>query len=160
MDMHIQGARREHKAIQEIEDFVHTGPDTLAGRYLRRFWQPIHLSHDLKAGWSIPLRVLGEDLTLYRGETGTPFVVGHKCAHRGVQLSAGTVEGNDIRCAYHGWKYDGSGQCIEQPGTPNSFADKVRIKSYPAVERLGMIFAYMGEGQPPAPRHYPLFENA
>jgi 5,5'-dehydrodivanillate O-demethylase len=163
MDTHVgrtDPAGDDRKGAQEVDDFVHTGPDTLAGRYLRRFWQPIHLSKDLKAGWSVPIRVLSQDLTLYRGEGGAPFAVGHKCAHRGVQLSAGIVEGDCIRCPYHGWQYDGTGQCTEQPSTPNSFAHKVRIPSFPAVDRLGMIFVYLGEGKAPPPPHYPLFENA
>ena len=160
MDMHLQPGIRDRKAIPDIEDYAHTGPDTLAGRYLRRFWQPIYVSKDLKPGWSVPVRMLNQDLTLYRGEAGKPFAVGYKCAHRGVQLSAGTVEGDSIRCAYHGWKYDGSGQCTEQPSTPNSFAGKVKIPGYPVVERLGMIFIYLGEGEAPPAPHYPEFENA
>jgi Rieske 2Fe-2S protein len=66
---------------QEI-DFVHTGPATIAGRYLRRFWQPIYLSRDLATGTSVPIRVMGEDFTLYRGESGRPYVTVHRCPHR------------------------------------------------------------------------------
>jgi len=156
----IQAAESARSATADIEDFVHTGPDTLAGRYLRRFWQPVALSADLKAGWSVPVRALSQSLTLYRGESGRAFAVGPKCAHRGVQLSAGIVEGDCIRCPYHAWKYDASGQCIEQPATPNSFADKVRIPSWPVVERMGLIFVYFGGGAPPPAPHFPAFENA
>ena len=156
----FQVAGRGRNDVADVEDFVHTGPDTLAGRYLRQFWQPVYLSADLKPGWSVPARLLSQDLTLYRGEGGAAFAVGHKCAHRGVRLSAGIVEGDCIRCPYHAWKYDSAGQCIEQPSTPNSFADKVRIPSWPVVERLGMIFVYLGKGAPPPAPHYPAFENA
>lgn len=149
----------ERNAIPEVEDFVDTGPETLAGRYLRRYWQPIYISADLAPGWSVPVRILHRDLTLYRGESGRAFVVGPKCAHRGVQLSAGIVEGDCIRCPYHAWQYDGSGQCTEQPDTPNAFADKVRIPSYPVVERLGLIFVYFGDGAPPPAPSYPEFED-
>jgi 5,5'-dehydrodivanillate O-demethylase len=141
------------------DDFVHTGPGTLTGRYLRRFWQPLYCSHDLAPGCAVPVRVLGEDFTLYRGKTGTPHLVGFRCAHRGTQMSAGWVEDDCIRCFYHGWKYDGSGQCIEQPAEPTSFADKIRILGYPVREYLGLIFAYLGEGNPPDFVTYPKLES-
>lgn len=141
------------------DDFVHTGPGTLAGRYLRRFWQPLYCSHDLAPGCAVPVRILGEDFTLYRGKTGTPHLVGFRCAHRGTQMSAGWVEDDCIRCFYHGWKYDGSGQCIEQPAEPTSFAAKIRIPGYPVKEYLGLIFAYLGEGKPPEFVIYPKLES-
>src|SRR5262249_39926261 len=81
---------------------------TVAGRYLRSFWQPVFRARDLTAGRAFPLRIMGEDFTIYRGETGTPHVVGPRCAHRRPQLSVGWVEGDCIRCFYHGWKCDGS----------------------------------------------------
>ena len=153
----------------DYADLVHTGPGTLAGRYLRLFWQPIYRGHDLEAGQAVPIKVLGEPFTLYRGEVpssgtrnpelGTPHVVAFRCAHRGTQLSTGWVEGDCIRCLYHGWKYDASGQCVEQPGEDASFASKVSIRSYPTQEYLGLIFAYLGEGEPPPIRRYPEFER-
>jgi len=88
-------------------DFIRTGPKTLAGKYLRMFWQPVFCSHELAAGRAAPIRILGEDLTLYRGESGTPHVIGFRCAHRKTQLSIGWIEGDCLRCFYHGWKYDG-----------------------------------------------------
>ncbi len=141
------------------KDFVHTGPGTLAGQYLRMFWQPVYCAHDLPAGRVVPIRIMEEDFTLYRGETGAPHLVGFRCAHRGTQLSVGWVEGDCIRCFYHGWKYDGSGQCIEQPAELKPFADKIRIPSYPVKEYLGLIFAYLGKGEPPPLTRYPKFEN-
>jgi len=140
-------------------DFVHTGPGTLAGRYLRMFWQPVYYAVDLPAGRAVPIRIMSEDFTLYRDEGGTPHVVAFRCAHRGTQLSTGWVEGDCIRCFYHGWKYDGSGQCVEQPAEDAGFASKVKIKGYPTQEYLGMIFAYLGEGNPPALPRYPEFEH-
>src|SRR5919199_1204550 len=140
-------------------DFVHTGPGTLAGRYLRRFWQPVYRVQDLAAGEAVPLRLMGEDFTLYRGEDGTPHVVAARCAHRGTQLNTGWVEGDCLRCLYHGWKYESSGQCVEQPGEDESFARKVRIASYPVREYLGLIFAYLGEGEPPPFRRFLAFEG-
>ena len=141
-------------------DFIRTGPKTLAGKYLRMFWQPVFCSHELAAGRAVPIRILGEDLTLYRGESGTPHVIGFRCAHRKTQLSIGWVEGDCLRCFYHGWKYDGSGQCVEQPAEPKPFAEKIRIPGYPVQEYLGLIFVYLGKGEaPPLPR-YPKLESA
>src|SRR6266516_7652178 len=135
-------------------DFVHTGPGTLAGRYLRMFWQPVHLAEDLKPGRAVPIRIMSEEFTLYRGENG-PHLLAFRCAHRGTQLSTGWVEGDEIRCFYHGWKYDGSGQCVEQPAEPEPFCQRIKIKSYPLQEYLGLIFAYLGEGEPPPLPRYP-----
>ena len=140
-------------------DFVHTGPNTLAGTYLRSFWQPVFCSHEIQPGCARPIRILGEDLTLYRGDGGAPHVVGFRCAHRKTQLSIGWVEGDCLRCFYHGWKYDGSGQCVEQPAEPKPFSDKIRIPSYPVTEYLGLIFAYLGEGEPPPLPSYPKLES-
>jgi len=110
-------------------DFEHTGPGTLAGRYMRAYWQPIYRAEDLLPGRAIPLRVMSEDFTLYRGQRGTPHLTASRCAHRGTLLSTGWVEGDSIRCRYHGWKYDGSGQCEEQPGEDGAFAQKVQIRT-------------------------------
>jgi 5,5'-dehydrodivanillate O-demethylase len=140
-------------------DFVHTGPGTLAGRYLRSFWQPVFRADDLPVGRAFPLRIMSEDFTIYRGETGTPHVVGPRCAHRRTQLSVGWVEGDCIRCFYHGWKYDGGGQCIEQPAESEGFAKNVRIASYPTREYLGLIFAYLGEGETPEFPRYAELES-
>lgn len=143
----------------EFSECIMTGPGTLAGRFLRMFWQPVCCSYELAAGRPLPIRILGEDFTLYRGESGKPHLVGSRCAHRGTQLSVGWIEGECIRCFYHGWKYDGAGQCIEQPAEGQSFA-KVRIPSYPVKEYIGLIFAFLGEGEaPPLPR-YPRFERS
>ncbi len=137
------------KARTDYLNFHHTGPGTLAGRYMRMFWQPVYHSHDLPTGHAKPIRIMSEDLTLFRGEGGAPHLLAFRCAHRGMQLSPGWIEGDCIRCFYHGWKYDGSGQCVEQPAEPKPFSQKVRIASYPTREYLGLVFAYLGEGEPP-----------
>ncbi|MBM2812954.1 MAG: hypothetical protein HW416_3713, partial [Chloroflexi bacterium] len=82
-----------------------------------------------------------------------------RCAHRGTQLNVGWVEGDCIRCLYHGWKYDETGQCIEQPGEDEEFATRVKIRSYPTEEYLGLIFVYLGEGETPPLRRFPDFER-
>jgi 5,5'-dehydrodivanillate O-demethylase len=146
-------------ASADCTDFAHTGPGTLAGRFMRTFWQPVERARNLLPAHAKPLRIMSEDFTLYRGEGGVPHVVAFRCAHRGTQLSTGWVEGDCIRCFYHGWKYDGSGQCVEMPAEDASFPPKVQIKSYPTEEYLGLIFAYLGEGEaPPLPR-YPELEE-
>ena len=141
------------------KDFVHTGPGTLAGRYLRSFWQPIYVGEELAPGRAVPLRIMSEDFTLFRGESGTPHTVEARCAHRRTPLHMGWVEEDCIRCRYHGWKYDGTGQCVEQPGELESFAKKVQITSYPTQEYLGLIWAYLGEGAPPPMRRLPDMEK-
>jgi len=143
----------------DYADFVHTGPGTLAGRYMRTFWQPVSRADDLPPGRAKPIRIMSEDFTLYRGESGAAHLVAFRCAHRGTQLSTGWVEGDSIRCFYHGWKYDANGRCIEQPAEPTPFCERIRVRSYPTEEYLGIIFAYLGEGQaPPLPR-YPAMEK-
>jgi 5,5'-dehydrodivanillate O-demethylase len=84
-------------------------------------------------------------------------VVAQRCAHRGTQLSVGFIEDGCIRCLYHGWKFDGNGQCVEMPAETADFAAKVRIRACPAREYLGLIFAYFGPGEPPAFPHLPPF---
>lgn len=149
---------RAAAAQPAYKDFAHTGPGTLAGRYLRSFWQPVFEARDLIAGRAVPIRIMSEDFTLYRSESGTPHLTAARCPHRGTQLSTGWVEGEAIRCYYHGWKFDGSGQCVEQPPEPESFAHKVRIATYPTEEYLGFIFAYLGEGSAPEFPRFPEFE--
>ena len=146
------------KTQDACADFVHTGPGTLAGRYMRMFWQPVYRAQDIAPGHAKPIRIMGEQLTLYRGEGGAPHVVAFRCAHRGTQLSTGWVEDDNLRCFYHGWMYAPDGQCVEQPAEPEPFPQKVRIRSYPTEEYLGLIFAYLGEGEPPPMPRYPDFD--
>lgn len=141
-------------------DFHHTGPGAIAGRYLRRFWQPVFHSDELEVGRAKPIKIMNVDYTLFRGQDGKPCLTQFRCPHRGLALSAGWVEGNTIRCFYHGWRFDGSGHCVEQPAEPRPFLDKAKIKAYPCKDYLGFVFAYLGEEQPapPMPR-YPDFEE-
>ena len=138
----------------EFADLEPVGPGTPAGRYLRMFWQPVMRAKDLPAGKAKPLEILGEKFTIYRGDGGTPHIAAFRCPHRGTQLSLGWVEGDTLRCRYHGWRYDGSGQCVEQPNEDRPFCDKVKLPTYPTKEYVGLIFAYFGEGAPPPFRHY------
>jgi 5,5'-dehydrodivanillate O-demethylase len=139
----------------ELQELVHVGPGTLGGRYWRRFWQPIYRVADLPVGAAKPLMMLGEQFTLYRGEGGACHLVAFRCAHRGTQLSVGWIEDDCIRCRYHGWRYDATGQCVEQPGEDPSGAARVRIGSYPVQDYLGLLFAYLGDDEAPAFPRYP-----
>src|SRR3954469_18166901 len=146
--------------IGERFDFVHTRPGTLAGRYLRRYWQPVYLSEKLAKGAVVPIRILSEDIALYRGESGAAHAIANECAHRLTRLSTGWVEGDTIRCRYHGWRYDESGQCVEQPAEPKPFCARVRkLASYATHEAHGFVFAYLGEGEAPPFRPLPGLED-
>jgi len=143
-----------------FKDFAHVGPGTLAGRYLQRFWHPIHVSDDLQLGRPVRVHVLGEFFTLWRGEGGSVQLVQDRCPHRQTVLSLGWVVRDNIRCFYHGWEFNGAGQCVAQPAEKASFAAKVRIRSYPVRDYLGLVFAYLGEGEPPEFRRFPELEDA
>jgi 5,5'-dehydrodivanillate O-demethylase oxygenase subunit len=143
----------------KYSDFAHIGPGTLAGRFIRHFWQPVYLGSELKAGRPVRIQVLGEYFTLYRGDSGTPYVLEDRCPHRQTSLALGWVEGDCIRCFYHGWKFDGHGQCTEQPAEKAAFAGKVKARAYPTREYLGLIFAYLGEGEAPEFPRFPEMED-
>ena len=136
-------------------DLEPVGPGTPTGRYLRMFWQPLLRAKELRAKQAKPVDILGEKFTVYRGEGGEAHVVEYRCAHRGCPLTLGWVEGDDLRCRYHGWKFASSGQCVEQPAEEKSFAHRVKIRAYPTKEYVGLIFAYLGEGEPPPFPRYP-----
>jgi 5,5'-dehydrodivanillate O-demethylase len=146
-------------SVLKFADLEPVGPGTPAGRYLRLFWHPVMRIRDLPCGRAKPLEVLGEQFTIYRGESGTPHVTAQRCAHRGTQLSLGWVEGDDLRCRYHGWRFDASGQCVEQPNEDRPFCQRMKIDTYPTREYAGLIFAYLGAGEPPPFRHYPDFDR-
>ncbi len=126
-----------------------TSADTPMGQLLRRFWHPVAISADVQPGKAKKVRLLSEDLTLYRGESGTAHLVAGRCAHRLTMLHTGWIEGEEIRCMYHGWKFDGDGKCVERPAERNCRETNIKIAAYPVHEYSGLIFAYLGEGEPP-----------
>lgn len=142
-----------------VNDVERTGPGTIAGKYMRRFWHPVMIASDLANNKAKPLHVLGESFTIYRGGDGIARLTDFRCPHRGTQMNTGTVEGDSLRCGYHGWRFDGTGRCVEQPGEPQPFLDKVSMKSYPVEEYLGLIFCYLGEGEPPPMPRYSQFDS-
>jgi phenylpropionate dioxygenase-like ring-hydroxylating dioxygenase large terminal subunit len=126
------------------------------GELLRRYWHPVGLSADA-SDTPRRVRVLGEDLILFRDGLGKPGLLYSRCAHRGTTLYYGKVEERGIRCCYHGWLYDVTGHCLEQPCEPEGGLrrDRVRQPWYPVEERFGLIFAYLGppEKKPILPRY-------
>jgi phenylpropionate dioxygenase-like ring-hydroxylating dioxygenase large terminal subunit len=129
-----------------------TGPGTPGGELFRRYWQPLALSEELPEGAPpMPVRLMSEDLTLFRDENGRLGLVALHCAHRAADLSYGRIENGGLRCLYHGWLYDVDGNCLEQPGEPegSNFKDKVKLRAYPVIEKGQIIFAFLGVGEPP-----------
>jgi len=140
------------RVTDEESDFVTTGPNTVAGRYLRRYWQPVLLSRELRRGQVRPIRVMSSDFTVYRDQAGAAHVVAPRCPHRGTALATALVKGPDLVCHYHGWRFAPSGACLEQPAEPKPFCHKVQLATYPTRELAGFIFAYFGElPAPPLP---------
>lgn len=127
-----------------------TGPGTAAGRWLRSFWQPVAMSEELVAGTAKPIKVMSENFTLYRGQSGQAVLTEPLCPHRLTQLSIGSVEGDALRCRFHGWKFGADGQCVEAPLQPASLVSRIRNRIYPLREVHGLIFAYLGDGDAPS----------
>ncbi len=139
---------------EENELLTRTGPGTPCGELMRRYWQPAVLSEELSPGSApLPIKLLGEDLVLFRDDQGRAGLLGIRCSHRGADLSYGRIEDGGLRCIYHGWLYDIQGHCLDQPGEPGGGAgrDGVRHPAYPCIEQAGVIFTYLG------PQPAPLF---
>jgi len=134
---------------EQNERLTQIGPGTFMGNLLRRYWQPVGVTLELDQNPVKAVRVLGEDLTLYRDRSGNYGLIGRRCLHRGVSLDRGVPEACGLRCAYHGWVYDATGQCIEQPfedrvNPEARYKDRIKIAGYPVQELGGMLFAYLG----------------
>src|SRR5487761_2764472 len=115
----------EQRRGERLSTLTTVGRDTEMGRLLRTFWQPVAVGRKLAAGSARALRILDEVLTLYRGESGTPHLVGGRCAHRLSALHTGWIEGEQLRCMYHGWKFDGMGRCTERPAERDTVTPSV-----------------------------------
>jgi phenylpropionate dioxygenase-like ring-hydroxylating dioxygenase large terminal subunit len=136
----------------ENDLLTQTGPGTPCGKLLRSYWQPIATSEEMPPGGDpMPVRIMSEDLVLFRDDGDRLGLIGLHCPHRGTDLSYGRVEDGGLRCLYHGWLFDIHGRCLDQPAQPEGkkFCDKVRNVAYPVQEKGGAIWAYMGEGEPP-----------
>ena len=143
--------------MDRIETLIRTGPGTIMGNYLRRYWVPALLETELPRPRCAPVRVklMGEELVGFRDENDRIALVQEWCPHRGASLFFGRNEGDGLRCSFHGWMYDVSGQCIDMPSEPEQsrFKERIKVTSYPCEVRGGVIWAYMGpqELRPPLP---------
>lgn len=150
---------------EQNELITRIGPGTPCGAVLRRYWQPVALVDEfdprldprmvqrpLKA-----VRVMGQDLVLFRDEQMRWGLLDRDCPHRGADLSFGRHEGDGVRCPFHGWKFDAAGRCLETPAEPagSKLCERVTQRSYPVVEKSGILFGWFGEGAPPP---FPAFD--
>jgi len=147
---------------EQNELITRIGPGTACGALMRRYWQPVALVDEfdpvldprmgprpLKA-----VRVLGQDLVLFRDEGGRWGLLDRDCPHRGADLAFGRLEEGGLRCPFHGWKFDAAGRCLETPAEPagSRLCERVRQRSYPVQARSGILFAWLGdEGLAPPP---------
>jgi phenylpropionate dioxygenase-like ring-hydroxylating dioxygenase large terminal subunit len=142
-------------STEENDLLTRVGPSTPMGDLIRQYWIPALMSTELPAPDGPPLRVrlLGENLIAFRTRSGKVGLMAHACPHRGASLFYGRNEGEGIRCVYHGWKFDVSGQCVEMPTEPadSAFKHKVCARAYPCTERNGIVWTYMGPRQVPPP---------
>ena len=156
-DEKAQGANPALSPYQKLlDELPRTGPGTRGGEMLRRYWHPVCLSANLK---DIPLavRMLCEDLVVFRDGQGRPGLLGIRCPHRLASLEYGQVREDGLMCSYHGWKYDVKGRCIDQPLEPRDSDLKANIRHlwYPVQEWSGVVWTYMGpekENPPPLPK--------
>ena len=131
-----------------------------AGEVLRRYWQPAALADELAGERPVvPVTLLGERLVLFRDDDGELGLLDRHCPHRGADLCQARLEDNGLRCTFHGWHFDRTGQCTDQPGEPTSSEafTRLRTTSYPVVQMNGVVFAYLGPGDPPDFPHFDCF---
>ena len=159
--MDVEGRAYGRQAGTADPDLYEVGAGTPAGELLRRYWHPVARASEAT---DLPrlVRVLGEDLVLYRSLDGTVGLLEPRCCHRGATLLYGKVEADGIRCCYHGWLFDAEGRCGDQPCEPDRGRNRTRYRQpwYPVVEYHGLVFAYLGPParQPVFPR-YAIFED-
>src|SRR3972149_6459855 len=124
------------------------GPGTPMGDLMRQYWLPAIRSDELPSPDSPPmrLRLLGENLIVFRTTSSSVGMIQNSCPHRGASMFFGRNEEEGLRCVYHGWKFDTTGACVDMPSEPaeSNFKNKVRIRSYPTHESGGLVWAYMG----------------
>jgi 5,5'-dehydrodivanillate O-demethylase len=146
-------------SVEENERMTRVGPGTPMGELIRLYWHPIATSEELTDAHTKAVTILGEKLVLYQDRSGTLGLLQEKCPHRRVNLAWGIPEKNGLRCPYHGWMFDETGQCIETPVEPaeSNFKEKIQALAYPVEELGGLIFTYMGPEPRPLPPRWDLF---
>jgi phenylpropionate dioxygenase-like ring-hydroxylating dioxygenase large terminal subunit len=152
-------------STEENELLCRVGPGTPMGNFMREYWLPAFVPSELPEADGAPrrMRLLGEDLIAFRVTSGKYGLVAHNCPHRGASLFFGRNEEDGLRCVYHGWKFDVTGQCVDMPNEPaeSDFKNKVRAVAYPCVERNGIVWTYMGSrpSPPPVPEWLPNLDS-
>ena len=147
-------------SAEQNDRITRTGPGDPAGTLLRRYWQPAALVDELAGKRPIkPVRLLGEELVIFRDQPGRYGLLARACPHRGTDLAYGRLEDGGLRCAFHGWLFDVNGKCLQTPAEPDdsNLCRQIRQKAYPVVERNGIAFAYLGPGEPPEFPHLDCF---
>lgn len=145
--------------VEQNEMLTRIGPGTPMGALMRRYWHPIGAAHELDTKWTKRVRLLGEDLVLFRDREGRRGLIAESCPHRRASMFHGIPTQNGLRCPYHGWEFNAQGACTNQPneteGGKPGFREKVGIDAYPVEELGGLLFAYMGpaEQRPLLPRY-------
>src|ERR671935_1530048 len=147
---------------QEQNDLItRTGRKDPCGKLMRMYWQPAALVDELQGSRPVrPVKLLGEKLVLFRDEQGRYGLIDRHCAHRGADLAFGRREDGGLRCSFHGWLFDVTGQCLQTPAEPESspLCRNIKQPAYPVAERSGVLWAYMGPGEPPAFPSFDCFE--
>lgn len=138
-------------SVQENEELTGVGSGTPMGELLRRYWWPVAASAELVKEPTRPVRILGEDLVLFKDKRGKLGLIGRRCAHRGVDMKWGIPQEDGLLCMYHGWKYDAEGRCLDQLAEPpeKKFHQNVRLPAYPVQELGGLVWAYLGPKEAP-----------
>ena len=144
---------------EQNERLTRVGPGTPMGNLLRRYWYPVATDQQLAENPVRSVRLLGENLTLFRDRRSRLGLVQQRCAHRSVDLKHGIPTEDGLRCPYHGWMYDASGQCLEQPAEDpaHNFAERVQIAAYDVQELGGLIWAYIGPQPAPLLPRWDIF---
>ena len=149
--------------IEQNDRITRVGPSTPMGELMRRYWHPIAAVSQMNDKATKKIRLLGEDLILYKDRSGAFGLIEPHCAHRRMNMIYGIPEESGLRCPYHGWLYDATGQCIEQPyeetEDPDArFKDKIQMKAYPVEEQAGLLMAYLGPQPAPLRPAWDLFQ--
>ena len=148
-------ARAEHNQLM-----TRSGPGQPAGELLRRYWQPVALVEELQGPRPLrPVRLMGENFVLFRDPSGRYGMLDRDCPHRGADLAFGRLEDGGLRCSFHGWLFDAGGRCLQTPAEPEGsrLCEGIRQRAFAVVERNGVLFAYLGPGEPPAWPHFDCF---
>jgi phthalate 4,5-dioxygenase oxygenase subunit len=147
-------------SAQQNERMTRVGPATPGGKLLRNYWQPVALVDELQGTRPAKgVRLLGQDLVLFKDDKGRVGLLDRQCPHRAADLAFGRLEDGGLRCLFHGWLFDVNGKCLETPAEPEGsrMCEHIRQPAYPVVEKNGIYFAWLGAGEPPAFPHFDCF---